>query len=514
MLVAVAVVGAASYYWAGTLGSDVGIQRPEFQSFELAGGVPDHSPKPAPNGFIVDPTGDVRINPPMPPEKPMDVHTSANVVADFAIRSCFWPGPRARSGVFTNDGNSLAFENQLPDTGTTYMPTAFQLPVGAKLVLRGEFPHMRHWNLNTYNAAGEPQDALTDVDIEPDAGSFNPFRDGVKRNVENRRYTVTIESGAPATLRPPNTLYTSVEPGVQAYVWMRNYVPDGTTNYLGGVALPEIELHLADKSVLTGRAACTATASPMRGKQLPRTVQPKLWLALTHLPWIDGANVGAKPFTSVPLEPFFNRQQVLYTLFAPWLASATPELRGGWWSNKATRYGYMYLSRNFGKVYVLTGKMPRTPNTWHGDLDNNNAGIDMRYMSVCTTSSPAAGVTTDCAYDEQLLPTLDDAGRFYIVISRGEDRPSNAKLECGVVWLDMGNGDGLVGGSPEFAAIINRHTLVNPAFGHSWFAVKQQGTERQVMGDYLPYVINLKERDAFEKLGCAVDKRALTGMIR
>ena len=93
-------------------------------------------------------------------------------------------------------------------------------------------------------------------------------------------------------------------------------------------------------------------------------------------------------------------------------------------------------------------------------------------------------MTPDCIYDEQLAATADSTGRYAVVISRQEDKPKNATTECGVAWIDMGNGDGMVGGSPEYSLVINRHTLVNDNFKSSWFAVQKPGTEKQTMGDY------------------------------
>jgi hypothetical protein len=70
----------------------------------------------------------------------MDIHTAANARSDLAIKSCFWPGPRAHSGVYTNDGASFALENQLPDTATTYIPTASILPTGATMTFAANSP--------------------------------------------------------------------------------------------------------------------------------------------------------------------------------------------------------------------------------------------------------------------------------------------------------------------------------------------------------------------------------------
>ncbi len=513
VLLLLALIAAAIAWATARLAKDdPSIQRTAYASYEMGQGAADGTPKPSATGYVVDSAGRGRIVPPMPPEKPMDVHTAANHRSDLALRSCFWPGPRARNGVFTNDANSFSWENQFPDTATTYIPTTLKIPEGGKIIIRGQFPHMRHWNFNTYNRRGEPQDSINDVEIEPDAGSVNPFRTGVPRDAKNRSYTFAIVNGKPASPRAANTLYTNAEAGTEVFMWMRNYVPDHSADYLGGVALPSVAFQAASSALLEGDEACDATTTPMRGKQLPSSVDPRAWVLLTHLPWIDTANVGAKDLDVQPLRAFFNRKQVVSDMFFPWLFDKAPEIVGGWWSNKVTRYGYTTLSRNYGKVYVMTAKLPQTPQSWHGEKDNPEK-YDMRYSSICTAGSLTAATTPDCVYDEQLLASTDTNGRYALVISGQGDRPVNARMECGVAWIDMGNGDGMVGGSPNYASVINRHTQVHEDFKHSWFAVAKPGTEKEAMGDYLPYVLNLKSKARFEELGCPVDKSKLWSML-
>ncbi len=513
LLVGLALI-ALFQLWMSHLSKELpGRVRPTYARFEMGNGAADGSPPPTPIGYYVDGNGEASILPPMPPEKPMDVHNAANYRKDILIKDCFWPGPRGRSGVFTNDFAKFSIEDQFADTGTTYIPLAFILPEGAKLLIKGQFPHMRHWNFHTYSDAGVPADEMGDIAMEPDPGSFNPFRPGVPRNVVQRNYTLTVESGQPPNVRPKNTLYTSVPAGKQAYIIVRNYVPDLSTDYLGNVPLPTVEVHLANGQVLTGEAGCRATAAPGHAKQIARTVSPRTWLALSHLPWVDPDNVGAEDKPVRPLQMFFNRFDLVARTFAPALASATPKQEGGWWSNLATRYGMLMMSRNQGRVYVMTARMPHTPKTWHGDIANDS-DYDMRYMSICTAGGLSSGTTPDCIYDEQLLSTIDPAtGRYDVVISREGDRPGNATEACGVAWLDAGNGDNVYGGSPDYMSVINRHTEVKPAFRHSWFAVEKPADAKAAMGDYLPYVINMKDKAAFEQLGCPVDKKKLHALL-
>lgn len=513
VLVLLLALGLAAWGWATyQLSKDAPkTPRPTFSHFEMGAGAADGSKPPAKDGVSVDSAGRGWVLPPMPAEKPMDIHTAANNKNDLNIKTCFWPGPRARNGVYTNDGNSPAFENQLPDTATTYVPTAFKIPEGGKLIVKGQFPHMRHWNFNTYNDKGLPQDSLTDIDMVADAGSSNPFLPGVSRDTKERNFTFTILNGQPVSPRPNNTLYTNTAADKETYIWIRNYVPDHSANYTGGVQLPSVQLQLANGRILSEVETCEATRTPARGRQLANTVDPRAWVILTHLPWVDTANVGAVNAPAVPFKAFFNRQQVVADLFFPILSSGNPEAVGGWWSNKASRYGYVYTSRNFGKVYAMTGKLPNTPKTWARG-NENIANFDMRYMSVCASGSPVAGLTTDCVYDEQLASTADSQQNFTVIVSRQEDRPSNATEKCGVVWLDMGNGDGMINGSTEYGALIVRHTTVNANFKHSWFGVPKPGMEKEAMGDYLPYLLNLKTKENFEALGCPVDKSKILAM--
>jgi len=360
-----------------------------------------------------------------------------------------------------------------------------------------------------------PRDSIDDIDIDPDAGSYNPFRRGVPRDATPRRFTFAIASGEPPSPRPRNTVYTRAEAGVPIGMHMRNYVPDRSTDWLGGVAVPQVELHTADGKVLTGDEACATTEAPLRGKQVPLTVPKTTWMALNSLPWRPSDRTPAHDFESEPMEKFYNREYlILKTFFPPLALDSQAVEKGGFWSNLATRYGYKYVSQAYGKVYVVHGKMPSTPHTWSGDPTPMNQDADMRYWSICTTHAPPTGNTVDCLFDEAVLPTVDKRGNFTVVVTRAPDRPANATEKCGVAWMEWGNGDGIPGGSPHYGSIINRHTHVNPNFKNSWFAVKRPDSEREALGDYLPHVVNFRDKARFEALGCPVDTAKIAALIK
>jgi hypothetical protein len=79
--------------------------------------------------------------------------------------------------------------------------------------------------------------------------------------------------------------------------------------------------------------------------------------------------------------------------------------------------------------------------------------------------------------------------------------------------MELGTGDGLPGGSADFGGIVNRHTLVDPRFRHSWFDVRKVGTEAEALADYLPHVVNMRDKARFEALGCPVDTSRFAAMV-
>ncbi len=521
LLLALLLAGLALVWWAKGLAKDDGAAgRPAYGAYSwpaLAGAsapglpqTPRGGPVPRADGYVMGSLGHDFILPPMPPERSTDIVRADNAFKNAVIKSCFWPGPKLRTGYYTTDPDDYGLENQLPDTGNTFSTAWFRIPAGARLVVKGDFPHMRHWSFVTYSENGVPRDALNDVDIEPDTGSVNPFRAGVARDAQPRHYRFTIANGAPPSPRPANTVYTLDEPGVAIGMHMRNYVPDRSIDWTGGVGVPQVELHLANGKVLAGEEACAATDAPLRGQQVPLTVPKPLWLALNHLPWRAADHTPAQPFEVTAMRKFYNREHLLMQTFFPALPSDGMAVeKGGFWSNPVTRYGYTYLSQAYGQVYVVRGKMPRTPRTWRGDATPLDQGADMRYWSLCTTTAPPVGNTVDCVHDENLQGLVDAGGHFNVVVSLAPDRPANATEKCGVAWMEYGNGDGIPGGSADFGAVINRHTLVNPAFKHSWFDVKTLHGEDAAMGAYLPRVFNLHDKARFEALGCPVDTRKL-----
>jgi len=288
LLAILVVLAIGLLLWVKGLAKDTGPEgRPTYGSYTWADTKPPRGgPTPRADGYVMGSEGHDFILPPMPPVRSTDIHRADSVAANNAIRSCFWPGPKLRPGFYTTDPDDYGLENQLPDTGNTFSTAWFKIPEGAKIVMKGDFPAMRHWSYTTYSTNGVPRDVIDDVAIDPDAGSFNPFRPGVARDAKPRKYAVAIMNGDPPSPRPANTVYTRAPAMTDIGMHMRNYVPDRSVDWAGGVGVPQVELHLADGKVLTGQEACDATAAPLREKQVPLPIPTKNWVALTRLPWM------------------------------------------------------------------------------------------------------------------------------------------------------------------------------------------------------------------------------------
>lgn len=161
-------------------------------------------------------------------------------------------------------------------------------------------------------------------------------------------------------------------------------------------------------------------------------------------------------------------------------------------------------SRRLGKVIELKGKVPVTAKTYDNNLRVEK--YDTRYWSMCTNELITTA-TNACIYDEQ-IKNVDKDGFYTIVSSLPEDRPANAREECGVYFLPLsprGSGymaeDGKAIGHPDLGIFIMRNLLPNTEFNQAVQNVKAWGEEKTIMGDYLPEIKYTSQQD-FESKGC------------
>ena len=96
-----------------------------------------------------------------------------------------------------------------------------------------------------------------------------------------------------------------------------------------------------------------------------------------------------------------------------------------------------------------------------------------------------------CAHDDQV--PLDAAGDYTLVISTAANRPANATMGCGAIWLP-------VGPAPQ-AVVILRNMLPAPDFANA-IQNATQGSELQTMGPYYPVGRYFAHVSEFEGTGC------------
>ena len=167
---------------------------------------------------------------------------------------------------------------------------------------------------------------------------------------------------------------------------------------------------------------------------------------------------------------------LINTLYEPIRARIDATRRAGFYSALDNVYMSTYVDKRYGETLVVRGQAPRTPRT-HKGAATMDANVDLRYGSVCKYRSIADGAVDPCVYDEQV--PADAAGRYAIVVSTPTARPSNARTECGVAWMDWGVGDGV--GDPHGGFVALRHMLPAPAFKNSLWTTQRPGDDPPVL---------------------------------
>ena len=441
-----------------------------------------------------------------------------------ALRThCFWGDPAGPIDGY----NALAIE-----THVAYWYTRIDLPVGSRVVLRGQFPHARFMSLTSYGSfagqRGAPIAGFSDYQIVPDAGSVNPFLPGARRTAANRAYTLTVSSAVDPGpgLRDVNTFYVgrAGETGATQTVALvlRVYRPDRNRDVTGDAGLPQPTLVLEDGSALAGPAACEAANvhSGLASLSLDGIGIPaQQYLALLNAP--RPGMLPALPTHPAVLSPtfvrYFNAPYSIApfykgTVLEPRIATLPTDLRPGLYATPANAYVSTYFDRALGpdpsghNIVVLRGKGPTHPHTFDRDPVNDFAGKQVRYWSICnygsTVANPYLGpVNTACLFDEQM--PLDADGYYTIVVSLPEDRPANAITRCGVAWMDWSrNGDGVPGGHDKLINLTVRQLLADASFGQAFDKILTPGTERQVAAEYLPEA-TYTTANLFEARGCS-----------
>jgi hypothetical protein len=454
-------------------------------------------------------------------------------------------------------------------THVTYLKLIYIAPFDSQLLIEGEFPRCRFMDYQitepfdpqfpvTTNT-GVMEVPIVDVDIKADAGHTNPFISGEDRNAKERHYHLTFDlaMGNAVDLNPVmqdkhfrasgNTRvggpFRSTGPTgdgviIPSTLWLRYYAPDkesnGEIDPLAGVAIPKALLRLKtgetfwiqpDFSLAAARETATSQGLETAPEDPPVFIGPSLgWFKMFGhwLLFAEGRGV-VMSYNNPRLEDAIKKMiRDEYRCFFNQGSDAPPP---GNFSLSATDLPYNnYLSRPLwlgeNKVYAITGRMPTTPKTRNGE--STMTKTQARYWSICHTSDGHKNedgfayhkVGYGCLMDDEI--TVDGNNDYIIVYSQPENRPSNARSECGVTWQDFGP-DASQGFILRWMNVYPDHYIGDyaptddniPWNTGGWSEENYDKTlvgknEPGVMGPYQP-ILHYLDKDEFEQLGCPVD---------
>jgi hypothetical protein len=414
---------------------------------------------------------------------------------------------------YLEDPKGYQNPNLWPDKRPTYMFGEMTLPAGSELTITGWFPHVRFFNFSIYlfekgTFVNAPGGSIDGYDIEPDAGSTNPYRVGADRNAANRAFTIRLVAKAPPANpadRTKNTVYlgnadSKVFGGFRMYVSDKGYDGAGWGPGAGPSSLPpglRWTATLADGTQLSQAEVVQRFGKVM--SDAPPPIDAEKWYALVN----NAANpLGMTPATAPATKDsqFFLFTGLKDALFGAFMAPAErakivkPKTTDSG-ANASTAYLVNYTSRKFGPLYVLRAKMPTFPDTWANAKTMPDG--EVQYWSVATMATFTNGSLWDGVFDMQV--PVDKDGYYTIVISRPEDRPKNATPQNGITWIDWGAGEGI--GDPrnrkDWGAVLMRFMVPHKDWQYNPF---KPGDLATVMGPYYPRGY-YTSKEAFERDG-------------
>lgn len=455
-----------------------------------------------------------------------------------------------------------------PDNHCTYLKIIFLAPLDSQLLVKGDFPHARFMDYQivepfdprnpTTSGLGAPEIPIVDVDINHDSGHTNPFRCGADRNAMKRRYHLTFDLKAgnavdfnpkamiPHAYRAPGNRRVGGPfacPGplgggqiIASVLWLRYYAPDKAVGPLGGVSLPKALLRLktgetfwlqCDFSETARRQNLAVPGFLTPPEEPPDFIGPTVgWFKMFGfwLTFAEGmAYPIAKPWGLWPtswLRKFItSRQKCLFGRGPNMPPPGNHEVSASGCNYTSYLYRVMFLGEN--KVYALTGKLPVTPRTRDGEPIATIG--EARYWSLCHTGNGEdkkyPGLLYGCLMDDEIV--VNSKNEYIIVFSRRDERPSNARPECGVTWQAYGPETRQVfvirwmsvipdDYLSKYAPHINNIPWATGAWSQPTWDRKVIGFNNHdgVMGPYQPLVHYLSKKE-FESLACPIDPASL-----
>jgi hypothetical protein len=326
---------------------------------------------------------------------------------------CSWP--------FAVTGHGLT-NVATPDTNATYWVMPLDTSQWQAMVVQGQYPAARFFNVSTYTVTGVLVDTLIDADITPDSGSTNPFATPLAPG--SHAYTVTISAspgGATNALRVGGSRL--------AFVVYRVYVPDQGFDRTGGVGVPAVSLVAPDGRVRSLRPCPFADTESglshllllLRASGFPGPADVLQGLLTTPHPLL------LAPGSCPPSPP------------APAPITFTTATSGpGFFPNPHTTYlETAGLCLPAGQLAVVRGPAPVFPNTYLGGSVFEPAfdgDIQLRYWSLCNNEHVLPYPVIACQAD---FATQRDEHHFYTYVLSHDPAPP-AWLPRDATWLPWG----------------------------------------------------------------------------
>ncbi len=291
-------------------------------------------------------------------------------------------------------------------------PGFIRVPRGGSVEFKGEYPYARYFAYHPNDYETNNFDTLVDVELDPDPGSTNPWREAVEEGGE-RRYTARLvfDEAPEDEEPPPNTVYVgrtlSGKWNPVVFLLLRVYAADlgALPPNSAGVRLPSVTVRDAAGEVEAHYAECDpyppGYVAPVDETRFPAFPVPD------HRAVFHPGEYNNEDNWGLPVTVLGNRDNLYLVLFH---------------------------SRLHGEIYAVRARKPRTPSRREG-IPLHAADVDIRLFTVCDYNF-WNGRAQSCVIDEGVA--TDASGDYVLVASDTAHRPRNATKANGVTWLDTG----------------------------------------------------------------------------
>jgi hypothetical protein len=333
-----------------------------------------------------------------------------------SLPSCAWRLETDGTGI-----TNVAY----PDTDATYWTMPVDTTQWKQVILQGQYPQSRFFSFTTYVAQGSAADSILDINIDPDAGSINPFRPYQKSGPQlfrssEQSYTVNVGG--------PNGQSNHVNFGNTQLAWIiyRIYLPNKGLDRMAGVPLPAVTLVDANN----GRHSIPPCGTP-RDQQINVMLDDlradgfNLLADYWQVQFTDGDDGGLAPDPNCQPD-----DQVVF-----WI----PENTGGYFPNPYNKYiAGPALCFQPGKFVIVRGKAADFPDTYNGNPVWQPAFpgvVQLRYWSMCNNDQHAPFPVVACQPDH--ATNLDSQSYYTYVLGEGDSPPP--WLPVYATWLPWGS---------------------------------------------------------------------------